>query len=331
MAGLAAAAPVVAKQPGGKAIATSWQDEQGQAWLGLLLPRGDQLTIQTQLALPGRAHGVLWAPDGSVLAAARRPGDWLLRWWPQQGGRVRWRWSAAGQHFNGHLLRRADGHWLSSETDLADSQGLLVLRDRTTLEMLDSWPSGGRDPHALLADGDGHVLVANGGLVLDAASGRRVVADGPPASSLSRVAMHSGAVQSWRLADPWLSIRHLARAADGRVGVALQAQHIELEARTQAPLLALWDGVDLATVTGSHDGVGGYGADLTAQGQGLRVSATQANLLIDWQPDGSLQRRPLAGAGALSSAWSFGRGLGLPQNGPARALPTGCLVDNHAA
>lgn len=322
----AAHAPVLARQA--SHIAASWQDDQGQAWLGLLQPQQGSLQVQAKQALPDRAHGIVWAPDGSVLTTARRPGDWLLRWWPSTG-RTQWRWSEPGQHFNGHLLRRHDGHWLSTETDLANGEGLLALRDRNTLEKLESWPSGGRDPHALLADGDHHVLIANGGLLLEAASGRRVLSGGPPTSNLSRVAIGSGEQKSWRLEDPWLSIRHLARSANGRVGIALQAQHAQVQTRARAPLLALWDGQALLTAPDSALAGDGYAADIcAAPGGGFWLSAPASGLLV-FGDDGRVKRLDLVGAGPLSAnGWAGGR---QHARRPTRswALPAGLRLDNH--
>ncbi len=327
----AACLPVLAApDPERSRVATAWLDDQGQAWLGLLRVQREGFEVQARLALPGRAHGIARHPDGSLLAAARRPGDWLLRWWPQSG-RTQWRWNEPGQHFNGHLLRRADGHWLATETDMDSGEGLLALRDADTLELLDAWPSGGRDPHALLALDGGQVLVANGGLALDAASGRRVIAPGPPDSNLALHTQPGAAPRRWQLDDAWLSIRHLARAPDGRVGIALQAQHTLPAERAAAPLLALWNGDTLHTVAGSHDGGGGYGGDIAATERGLRLSATLAGWVLDWTPDlGAVTRRALPGAGALVGPWCFGREQALGGSG-ARALPGDCQVDNHAA
>jgi hypothetical protein len=48
--------------------------------------------VSAALDVPTRAHGVWAEAGGTLLAVARRPGDWLLRWRPdarrRQGHRL---------------------------------------------------------------------------------------------------------------------------------------------------------------------------------------------------------------------------------------------------
>ena len=66
-----AAAPARATQ-----LVSAWQTANEHR-IGVLAVEGARWSVQRSLAVPTRAHGLLVEPDGSVLATARRPGDWL--------------------------------------------------------------------------------------------------------------------------------------------------------------------------------------------------------------------------------------------------------------
>jgi len=61
-------------------LAAAWQ--AGTGYRVGILGISDEVTlaIETVLEVPTRAHGLLREASGSLLAVARRPGDWLLRW-----------------------------------------------------------------------------------------------------------------------------------------------------------------------------------------------------------------------------------------------------------
>jgi hypothetical protein len=84
----------------------------------------------------------------------------------------------------------------------------------------------------------------------------------------------------WRLADPFLSIRHLAwDASTQRLGIALQAEHPATEDRWRAPVLAVWDGERLLATPKSPD-LRGYGGAVAAHpGGGFLVGCPRANAL----------------------------------------------------
>lgn len=77
------------------------------------------LKVHAALEVPSRAHGVCPLGDGSVVAVARRPGDWLVRWHPAQAT-PQWHWQTTDHRypdrtFNGHVLSGlagADGEHL---------------------------------------------------------------------------------------------------------------------------------------------------------------------------------------------------------------------------
>ena len=73
---------LVENKPGASArLAAAWE-VQGRYFIGLLsaaTPMAHSaLKVHAALEVPSRAHGVCPLADGSVVAVARRPGDWLV-------------------------------------------------------------------------------------------------------------------------------------------------------------------------------------------------------------------------------------------------------------
>ena len=159
-------------RPPPTALAAAWDEAAGHR-IGVLAAAPDgALRIQAALSVPTRAHGLLAEPGGSLLAVARRPGDWLLRF-GRDGRRLREHWIGPEARFNGHLLASPDGRRLySTETDLDGGTGRIGVRDAASLELLVHWPTHGLDPHELLWDSDGTLLVANGGIPTQPETGR---------------------------------------------------------------------------------------------------------------------------------------------------------------
>lgn len=251
------------------------------------------LRIQHAHVVPTRAHGMTQLTDGSLLFASRRPGDWLLRVHPN--GKEQWQWIEADRAFNGHVIASHDGkHLYTTETDLADSQGLIGVRDVHTLEKITEWRTGGMDPHQLLLDRDGSLVVANGGIPTQPETGRRKLKLTHMDSSIARLlpAQEGHIAGQWRLADTRLSLRHLAWgpevawAKDRRwLGIALQAEHDSAEDKRQAPVLALFDGQQLHAVPLPAEAEWqGYGGDISSNGTHFAVSCPRADVLSWWQP-----------------------------------------------
>lgn len=256
------------------------------------------LRIQHAHAIPTRAHGMTQLADGSLLFASRRPGDWLLRVDPN--GQEQWHWIEADRAFNGHVIASHDGrHLYTTETDLADSQGLIGVRDARTLEKIAEWRTGGMDPHQLLLDRDGSLMVANGGIPTQPETGRRKLKLTHMDSSIARLlpAQDGQIAGQWRLADTRLSLRHLAWgpevawATERRwLGIALQAEHDNAEQKQQAPVLALFDGERLHAAdlpTGAQ--WQGYGGDISCRGLHFAVSCPRADQLTWWQVPATAQ------------------------------------------
>lgn len=243
-------------------------------------------------AIPTRAHGMTQLSDGSLLFASRRPGDWLLRVHPD--GSEQWHWIEPDRAFNGHVIASHDGqHLYTTETDLADSQGLIGVRDVHTLEKIAEWRTGGMDPHQLLLDTDGSLMVANGGIPTQPETGRRKLKLDHMDSSIARLVPQAGGsiAGQWRLQDPRLSLRHLAWgpavawAPQRRwLGIALQAEHDSAELKQRAPVLALFDGTQLhAAPIPPAAQWQGYGGDISCQGTRFAVSCPRADQLTWWQ------------------------------------------------
>lgn len=330
----------------------------------------DPLDLQqagAALVLPTRAHGMVLAPNGRVIVAARRPGEWLLRWQPGAPS-AQWLWQADEERrFTGHLAISADGQRLySSEID-ADGSGRIVLRDPATLQALADWPSHGPDPHQLLLDSDGSLLVANGGLPSQSETGRMAWGSEAMDASLVRLDASNGALLGqWRLPDARLSPRHLAMGwLHGRrtIGVALQAEHADPARRLAAPVLAWFDGQSLrlaeTPAQPQQPPLGGYSGDIAFAAGAWWLACPRAGALACWGEDGRVcTALALAGVCALQPAvdrgllWAAGQDEAVmarladaqarataPAQTPTQtqaqihtqhqALPPGWLLDNH--
>jgi hypothetical protein len=122
--------PLAHAQRPGATLLAAWQQKDEQR-IGLLSVGEASWSVQRSLLVPTRAHG-LWAEaGGAVLAVARRPGDWLLRWQPRTG-KTLWHWIGEDRRFNGHVIASSDGGTLwTTETDLDSAQGRLGVRQRS--------------------------------------------------------------------------------------------------------------------------------------------------------------------------------------------------------
>jgi uncharacterized protein len=328
-------------------LVAAWQDA-GRLYVGVLGEHGGPdadagLHILSRLEVPTRAHGLTPLPDGRILAVARRPGDWLLRWRPGTA-EAEWHWARSGTVFNGHAVLVPDGtghaQVLVTQTKLDDGAGQIGVLDGRTLARLDAWPTRGTDPHDLLWH-RGRLWVANGGITTHPETGR--VKHRLERMDSSLVALHprTGAVLGqWRLPDPRLSLRHLA--SQGRlIGVALQAEHSDAALRAAAPLLAVFDPHGSLQMPALPEGMitGGYGGDIAALADGFVVSATRADRVLAWSAARGWQSawpltRPCALADAPSGLWS-GSATGAwridGRSHAAAALRFEPLLDNHWA
>jgi uncharacterized protein len=335
-AGLSLAATPTAWAQSADDIVLAWDDPTGAHWVGVLRIEGDAATVRHRIAVPTRAHGLLSLADGAVIAIARRPGDWMLRWTPDTDTPPRWFWADDERRFNGHALASPDGNALfCTEADADSGAGFLVRRDARTLAATDAWPTGGTDPHDIEALEGGRILVANGGVATRPETGRTKIDLAAMDSSLVCIDAATGrTLQSWRLADRRLSLRHLARRADGSIGVAMQAEHDDPTERASAPMLALLD-AGLRTLQTTAIRGSGYAGDIVATSQGWAVACPRDSRVMLCSAEGKLiEAVPLnegcALAEASSGTMAFGRdGVWDEHAGRAR-LPPGLQPDNHA-
>lgn len=315
-------------------LAAAWQAETGYQ-VGVLEPH-DEMRIHSAIDVPTRAHALLQEPGGTLLAVARRPGNWLLRW-DQNGKPLAWCWIEPHRAFTGHVV--SDGHTLYvAESDLDTGMGLIGVRDAVTLEKRAEWPTHGIDPHQLLWDAShpGALIVANGGVPTQPETGRAKLDLDRMDSSLVRIDAATGELLGqWRLTDRRLSLRHLAWNA-GRLGIALQAEHDSPSAKAAAPVLAVFDGATLTAISTPQE-LAGYGGDVAASGSGFAVSCPRAQGIALFAADGAwFGLIPLAEACALATSadqvWGGGRSsmLSLLGNLPLQAAAVPKIrLDNH--
>lgn len=250
--------------------------------------------VACALDVPTRAHAITRDAGGDVLVVARRPGDWMVRLRLDHRSRRlhahAWQWIEPDRAFNGHAIATPDGRLvLSTETDQATGAGIVGVRDAGTLAKIDEWPTHGRDPHELLwveHRGRAHVAVANGGIATLPETGR--AKHDLPAMDPSLVMLDAadGALAGqWRLTDPRLGTRHLARR-DGVIAIALQAEHDDPDVRKHAAVLALFDGRQLVPITAPQS-LAGYGGGVAALADGFAVSCPRAGGVARYAPDGT--------------------------------------------
>jgi hypothetical protein len=319
-----------ARAPGSRLIA-AWDDARSNAHRVGMLALTAQAQVLHAIDVPTRAHGLLQAGDGRCIAVARRPGDWLLCWSPARRT-AHWCWADGGRSFNGHARVHA-GRLFTTETDLETGQGVVAVRALDTLRMLSLWSTHGRDPHDLRFDAQGRLWVANGGIATDPSTGRTKDTSAMD-SSLVCLDGRDGALHGqWRLPDAKLSMRHLALGSDGRIGLALQAEHDDAAQRRSAPLLALWHAGRLAVVEGPA--AEGYAGDTAALGDAFVVSAPRAGCVMAWDAPRGWRTladtpEPCALAPSQQSLWCASPQR-LQQLGGSVSSAPGLRFDNHAA
>lgn len=324
-------------------LAAAWKrgERYQVGWLQLdAKASSPALRVIAALDVPTRAHGVWLDAQGALLAVARRPGDWLLRWARTQT--PQWQWMAPGRSFNGHVITHRDGQRLyTTETDSDSGAGRVTLRDMRTLGVQHEWPTHGRDPHQLLWDEQtpNALVIANGGIETRPESGRIKLNKAEMDSSLVRLDAESGRLLGqWRLDDARLSLRHLAWSGapqSRQLGIALQAEHDDEAQRVAAPVLALFDGKRLQAHAPSQ-ALAGYGGDIAACANGFVVSCTRAGAVAEFDLEGGLRGfTELPQACALAAGeklWVGGAPQALRQldkSAVVVTLPEGLVLDNH--
>lgn len=349
----------LASAAGGEAssalIAAAWRGPNpGDTYYGGVLAADWQkkkLEIRHAVPLPTRPHGLLPEADGSLLVTGVRPGAWLMRI-DAQGAvsrQISLEDDASTARLNGHAITSLSRDVIyTTETDFKSGRGWIGVRDRVSLKKIDEWDTHGMEPHQLLLDADGHLMIANGGIPRTAADKKYDLQRMD--SSLVRLDGANGKLlRKWTVDDSRLSLRHLAwsHSATGRayLGVAMQAEHDDAARRAAAPILAVLDGDELLMPTRASDGAGYAGDIAAAYNGGFALSSNQVGLAQLWHPGAPDKLVPiveLQEAYALTE-WSgpnpgggvlVGTGLGLVRWHPtAKAVflpwPKPMALDNH--
>lgn len=266
----------------------AWQIQE-KMQIGILQFSSNQTQIKQVLDIPTRAHGLMSLKDGSTIALARRPGEWIVRWFPKTGQAI-WHWLPPHRTLNGHgLLSQNQKMLYTTETDLDNGAGFVVLRDVTTFDVLAEWQTFGIDPHQLLFDLDHNLFVANGGVPTAPETGRAKINLAAMDSSIVCLEKNTGKLMNqWRLSDPRLSLRHLAW--HGQVlGVSLQAEHDDVNQKKQAPVLAVLRDNKLH-LANQPQSLAGYGGDIAASSSGFVVGCPRANGFACFDAQGSWQK-----------------------------------------
>ena len=333
-------------------VGGGWQMREQAFQIGALRMDWENQRVFTEFAVntPTLPHAIVPEPGGGFLAVATRPGTWM--WRISAHGDIRHQLDmeqeGAGRTLDGHVIASLDGHWLyTGETDRSTGEGWVSVRDVRTLRKVAEHRTGGIDPHQILVDAQGRLVIANGGIPRTPGGDKRNLEQMRP--SLVLLQPGNGEILGeWRLRDARLAPHHIAwnrPLANGPLllGIGLQAEHDDPTRRRDAPLLAVWDGNTLTTP--SHMVADGYAGDVAAgPNGGFVLTAQRANRVLLWQPHepgklmtiGKLQNPcglwPLEDAPGVA----VGAGLGLARWHPTDAgamlpWPQGMAAGNHWA
>lgn len=271
---------------------SAWAERDHNDVLAYFAGRVDGAAI----ALPARAHAVVRDPAhrNACFIVARRPGGYLLRVDLTRGAGLA-RYDADDSCcFAGHaIVDQVRGRVLATEIDTLTGAGHIGVYDATTLRLLALWPSHGIGPHELLTFDRGTIAVANGGIITLPETGRIKRNLDTMAPSLALLDARDGQLQTlFTLPESRASIRHLALASDGTLGVALQ-----IESEREMPLLATVRNGTLRFAEWPARPLVRYGAGVAACGDWFAVPCTRADGVAVWASDGAFigfvpMRRP---------------------------------------
>ncbi len=239
--GLATAAGVgawrVLRQPSGREVGPTTSDEgirgrhllvsPQKGWDGIPTSVGvlDQATGASRtVPTTFLAHSVAGDPANRrrVVAFGQRPARRSAVIDLADGVVTRVLEAVPGHHFYGHGLFSADGRWLfATENEIEGGRGVITVRDTSSWQVTERFPSHGVGPHDVVAvDGGRTLVIANGGLVEDPGLPDTDYRDMAP--SLVWVEAASGKLlDRYAPEDSQLSVRHLAATPEGHVAAGL--------------------------------------------------------------------------------------------------------------
>ncbi|MEM8547807.1 MAG: DUF1513 domain-containing protein, partial [Pseudomonadota bacterium] len=206
-------------------LLTAADDKAGESHAVLLTTEG---TVRFATRLAERGHDVFATADGkSILAVARRPGRTLARISAQTGRILTEIETAPGRHLYGHAVVTQDGQYvLTSENNIADGQGVIVVRDGRTLSPLREFSSHGIGPHEIKWGlSEKTLVIANGGIATNPDYGRTPLNVDSMAPSLVHIRVRDGRLLG-RVTPSHSksSVRHIDTLENGTVIVGMQQQ-----------------------------------------------------------------------------------------------------------
>ncbi|TGG92644.1 MAG: DUF1513 domain-containing protein [Aphanocapsa feldmannii 277cV] len=294
----------------------TWRAAADKYQVGMFEFVTNKWLLRKSIPLPSRAHQLTVLPDRSILITARRPGDWLFRWWPERSQHeVQEGWLESGLQYNGHSMTVCDHRWiLSSATEKISDSGLLILHSTNTLQPVKLFDSGGKDPHDIMIHPQQPIIwVANGGVHTHPDLGRQSYSEQALHASIAQFDIdsieNSAAIPHFSLSNifylnhAWLSPRHLSfQQYSHKLGVALQCLTPRNRVCGDVPTLAIisipaseshdqGDTADLIHYGQAEPDMLGYAGDITATRSGFLLSSPRGNVISEWSLDGRLQYR----------------------------------------
>ncbi|ELV8625032.1 DUF1513 domain-containing protein [Vibrio cidicii] len=175
-----------------------------------------------QLPLPARGHGVATNRAGHAAVFARRPGSFFMVFDYQCGEMRHLSLAAENRHYYGHGVYSLDGNYLfATEGERGTSRGIIGVYDvQHNYQKVDELSGFGIGPHEVIIMPDGTLVIGVGGVHTN---GREPLNLASMRPSLSYLAQNGELLDQVTLADPKLSIRHLAH--DGRDTVLCGQQY----------------------------------------------------------------------------------------------------------
>jgi hypothetical protein len=192
-----------------------------------------------------------------------------------------------GRYFYGHgIFDPAGEHVYATENHEQSEQGFISIRDGKTFQLIGGFASHGVGPHELAFHDNGKLtVIANGGLESKTVDElEHEVPNMKP--TLDIVETASGKLlQTYRLPDPKLSIRHLALGPNGEIAVSLKSYSSTPLPYPAVALGTLQSGIVIPEVPPAllpQLRASAFGVELSENGKLAAVTHPDAKLLSIW-------------------------------------------------
>jgi hypothetical protein len=311
-------------------LVSGCSDKKGNFYVAAVDLSGQLIS---KVSLPARAHEVIAidSKPGHALVFARRPGNYVLEIDFIRGEIINHITVSEGQRFYGHgVLIKNDSVLLTTENDYESGQGLVVLRDRKSQQIIEQYNSGGVGPHQLAImpnSNERQIVIANGGIKTHPDQARKKLNIDSMQPNLSYMSLNSGKIEGkFELENKLLSIRHLAVSSQGKVVAGLQYQGASTD---EVPLAISHQGEEqlqfLNADINTWRKMKQYTASvcINSQNNTVVITCPKADLLTFWQLDSNefiASHKLKDGAGATLIADDFvastGRGRIIAQENP---------------